>query len=80
MKAQKPTPFGLAAERAFQEAVRDAIEEHRLRGVPIAVMRGGKAVNIPAEEAFPGRKAHARNIRQASQRPARRRPIRSADR
>lgn len=35
------------AEKAFKEAVAEAIDEHRRNGVPIAVRRDGKVVLIP---------------------------------
>ena len=54
MKAKKvrPTPEGRKAERALQQAVAQVIEENRKLGLPVAVMRRGKAVLIPAEEAL----------------------------
>ncbi len=37
--------------QALTEAVAKAVEEHRRRGIPLAVWRDGKAVSIPAAEA-----------------------------
>lgn len=36
------------AEKAFKEAVAEAINEHRRNGVPIAVWRNGRVVLVPA--------------------------------
>lgn len=41
-----PTEFARKAERALQEAVADAIEEHRRAGRPIVVERDGKPVDV----------------------------------
>jgi hypothetical protein len=38
------------AERALQEAVAEAIAEHRRNGVPIAVWRDGKVVLVPPDQ------------------------------
>lgn len=38
--------FAAKAERALQEAVADAIEEHRRTGKPIVVARDGKPVRV----------------------------------
>ena len=38
------------AEKAFKEAVAEAIDEHRRNGVPIAVWRNGKVVLVPATQ------------------------------
>lgn len=47
----KPSREGRIAEKALKTAVKAAIEEHRRFGVPLAVMRDGKAVLISPEEA-----------------------------
>ncbi len=39
------------ALQALREAVALAVEEHRRRGVPLAVWRDGRAVSISAEKA-----------------------------
>ena len=39
------------ALQALTEAVAKVVEEHRRRGIPLAVWRDGKAVSIPAEAA-----------------------------
>ena len=47
MKAtKKPTQHGLRAEKALKMAVAGVIEEHRRLGLPIAVMKDGKAVYV----------------------------------
>ncbi len=47
MKAlPKPTKHGLKAEKALKMAVAGVIEEHRRLGLPIAVMKDGKAVYV----------------------------------
>jgi hypothetical protein len=43
-------PLDVMAEKALQEAVAEAIAEHKLRGHPIVVWRDGKVVTIPPEE------------------------------
>jgi len=49
----KPTKQGLKAEKVFRKAVDKVIEENRRLGLPIAVMRNGKAVLLPVEKAIP---------------------------
>ncbi|HRY50776.1 MAG TPA: hypothetical protein P5186_22220 [Candidatus Paceibacterota bacterium] len=39
------------AMQALTDAVAKAVEEHRRRGIPLAVWRDGRAVSIPATEA-----------------------------
>ncbi len=54
MKAsQKPTKHGLLAEKALQTAVAGVIEEHRRLGLPIAVMKDGKAVYVSVNKKTP---------------------------
>lgn len=48
----KPTQEGRKAERVFRKAVARIIEENRKLGLPVAIMRNGRAVLIPAENAF----------------------------
>jgi hypothetical protein len=43
---KKPSKEGRLAEKALQMAVEGAIEEHRRMGIPIAVMKDGKAVYV----------------------------------
>ncbi len=53
MKARsKPTPEGRKAERALQRAVSRVVEENRRLGLPVAVMKNGRAVLIPVREAL----------------------------
>jgi|CXWL01.1.fsa_nt_gi hypothetical protein len=39
-----------ALDRAMREAARDALVEHKLRGVPIVIEQNGTIIWIPAEE------------------------------
>ena len=50
---KKPAKSSLTqkAMQALTDAVAKAVEEHRRRGIPLAVWRNGKAVSIPAAEA-----------------------------
>jgi hypothetical protein len=48
--SKKPTKAGQKAENALKKAVAGAIKEHRRLGLPIAVMRNGKAVYVGADE------------------------------
>ncbi len=53
MKKGKKLPSTLLAyqaEKAFKEAVAEAIAEHRRNGVPIAILRDGKVVRIPPDQ------------------------------
>lgn len=47
---RKMSKHGQEAERALQEAVADAIEEHRRSGNPIVVQRDGKLTVIDARK------------------------------
>ncbi len=51
MKRSTPTSEGRKAEKALRKAVKKVIEENRRLGLPVAVMRNGKPVLIPAEKA-----------------------------
>lgn len=51
MKSNKPTVEGRKAERVLRKAVARVIEENRKLGLPVAVMKDGKAVLISAEKA-----------------------------
>lgn len=51
MKHAKPTADGRNAERILRRAVARVIEENRKLGLPVAVMKDGKAVLISAEKA-----------------------------
>ena len=46
----KPTQEGRRAEKVFRKAVAKVIDENRRLGLPIAVMRNGKAVLLPVED------------------------------
>jgi len=48
----KPSRDGLMAERVLKKAVARVIEENRRLGIPVAVIRKGRAVSIPADEAL----------------------------
>ncbi|HUO57280.1 MAG TPA: hypothetical protein VMV05_03790 [bacterium] len=51
MKAsKKPTLEGRRAEKALRMAVAGVVEEHRRLGLPIAVMREGRAVYVNADK------------------------------
>jgi hypothetical protein len=45
-KGQKPTKHGLQAEKSLKIAVAKIIEENRRLGLPVAVIRNGRAVLI----------------------------------
>lgn len=49
---KKPSKPSLTqqAMQALTEAVAKAVEEHRRRGIPLAVWRKGRAVSVPATE------------------------------
>jgi hypothetical protein len=51
MKRSTPTREGRKAEEALRKAVKRVIEENRRLGLPVAVMRNGNPVLIPAGEA-----------------------------
>ena len=52
MRQVKPSVRGRRAEQSLREAVAEVIEQSRKLGLPVAVMKNGKAVLIPAEEAI----------------------------
>jgi hypothetical protein len=51
VKSAKPTQAGKKAEQVLRRAVAKVIEENRRLGLPVAVMKDGKAVLISAEKA-----------------------------
>lgn len=51
-RSSKPSRDGVGAERALKRAVARVMEENRRLGIPVAVIRDGRAVSIPAEEAL----------------------------
>jgi len=51
MKKRNKSSMTQAAMQALTEAVAKAVEDHRRRGIPLAVWRNGRAVSIPASEA-----------------------------
>jgi hypothetical protein len=51
MKKRRKLSMSEMALQALREAVAKVVEDHRRRGVPLAVWRDGKAVWIPADEA-----------------------------
>ena len=57
MKSVVPTIEGRRAERVLRKAVAKVIERNRRLGLPVAVMKDGKAVLIPAEEALAAARA-----------------------
>ena len=53
MKKKKEPNHTLLAyqgEQALKEAVAEAIAEHKRKGIPIAILRNGRVVRIPAEQ------------------------------
>jgi len=50
--SSKPSREGVRAEQALKKAVARVIEENRRLDIPVAVMRKGRAVSIPAEKAL----------------------------
>lgn len=48
----RPSRDGVRAERALKKAVARVIEENRRLNIPVAVIRNGRAVSIPAEDAL----------------------------
>lgn len=46
------TPEGRQAERALRRAVARMAERNRKLGIPVAVMKDGKAVLLPVDEAL----------------------------
>ena len=50
MKRRDQSSLTQKALQALTEAVAKAVEEHRRRGIPLAVWRNGRAVSIPATE------------------------------
>ena len=51
MKKRNSSSLTQKAMQALTEAVAKAVEEHRRRGIPLAVWRNGRAVSISATEA-----------------------------
>ena len=51
MKKRNEPSMTENAIRALSDAVGKIVEDHRRRGIPLAVWRDGKAVSIPASEA-----------------------------
>ncbi len=49
---RKPAHLSLTekAVQALNDAVAKVVEDHRRRGIPLAVWRNGKAVSVPATE------------------------------
>jgi len=43
-------PLAYRAEEAFKKAVAEALAEHRLNGIPIAIWRDGKVVLVPPDQ------------------------------
>ena len=50
MKKRNESSLTRNALQALMEAVAKAVEDHRRRGIPLAVWRKGRAVSIPADE------------------------------
>jgi hypothetical protein len=60
LKETEPTEFAKEAERALQEAVYDAIEEHRRAGRPIVVEQDGKLVKVDPRKVLTVREKRAK--------------------
>lgn len=56
----RPSREGRRAELIFQKAVAHMLEENRRLGIPVAIMKNGKAVFVPAAEAIRMTKAALR--------------------
>jgi hypothetical protein len=50
MKKRNRSSLTRKAMQVLTEGVAKAVEEHRRRGIPLAVWRNGKAVSVSAEE------------------------------
>ncbi len=50
MKRKTESSLTKKAVRALAEAVAEVVEDHRRRGIPLAVWRNGKAVLVSASE------------------------------
>ena len=48
MKKRNESSLTQKAVQALTEAVAKVVEDHRRRGIPLAVWRNGRAVSIPA--------------------------------
>ncbi len=53
MNMPDPKTLGEQVERAFNDAIRKAIERHRRLGVPIAYMQDGKVLIVEPEAIVP---------------------------
>ena len=51
MRKRNKSSMTEEAMQALREAVAKVVEDHRRRGIPLAVWHDGKAVSIPAEAA-----------------------------
>ncbi len=51
MTKRKPASMTQMALQALRDGVAKTIQDHRRRGIPLAVWRNGRAVSIPATEA-----------------------------
>jgi hypothetical protein len=61
MKKRTELSLTEKAIQALTEAVAKVVEDHRRRGIPLAVWRNGRAVLIPATELGPLRGAPTRH-------------------
>jgi len=46
LSRSKTDEMGIMAEKAFKEAVKEALKEHQRKGVPAVFMRNGKIVYL----------------------------------
>ena len=49
-QTEELSPLGKAIEKAFRAAVREALIEHKIRGLPVVGDDNGKVKWIPADE------------------------------
>ena len=50
MNKSKLTELDKKAEKAMREAVKKVVEEHKKSGLPLAVWKEGKVINISAKK------------------------------
>jgi hypothetical protein len=49
-KKRVEAPLEKLAEAALKEAVAEVIADHKRTGDPIAILRNGKVINVPADQ------------------------------
>lgn len=43
----KPSSLQIKVEKAWKQAIRKVIQEHKLTGAPLYIWRNGKVVSVP---------------------------------